>query len=281
MMGGILDVTTSPAGSTFTVSVALPIDEPSRPWSELRDRRILLVEDRSLVAESLAELVRERGGAVQTVGTWDGALLLAPNAVVVSLSPFDGPLAREADILVPGRAPLEAWDEVLPTADASVASYAVSAPVFPAAPGATDAVAFVQALASRSGQTSEKRRTRAARERVAAIRRGRGRLVACGEGGLTTIQLPPRADALVAGGCWIDDPEAPAFARPPLPECGSRELAKPREEGAGLVAFAAGHGGDPPSPLLTKLTRSPTCAHHDSRLGPGRPGGARRRQPSR
>ena len=83
MMGGILDVTTSPAGSTFTVSVALPIDEPSRPWSELSDRRILLVEDRSLVADSLAELVRERGGAVQIVGTWDGALLLAPNAEVV------------------------------------------------------------------------------------------------------------------------------------------------------------------------------------------------------
>ncbi len=43
---------------------------------------------------------------------------LAKDAVVVSLSPFDGALAREADLLVPAPAPLEAWDEVLPTPDA-------------------------------------------------------------------------------------------------------------------------------------------------------------------
>ena len=73
---------------------------------------------------------------------------LAKDAVMVSLSPFDGALAREADVLVPAPAPLEAWDEVLATADASVASYSVSAPVLQPPPGATDTVALLQRLAA-------------------------------------------------------------------------------------------------------------------------------------
>ena len=40
---------------------------------------------------------------------------------MVSLSPFDGTLRARADLLVPAPAPLEAWDEILPTADAMVA----------------------------------------------------------------------------------------------------------------------------------------------------------------
>jgi len=190
---------------------------------------------------------------------------LASNAVVVSLSPFDGALAREAHLLVPAPAPLEAWDEVLPTADASVASYSVCAPVLQAPPGATDTVALVQRLAGalrvEVGKATHEERLR---ERAAAIQAaGRGRLVARAEGGYTE-QAAADADALwealVAGGCWIDEPQGvtPLEVRAPLPSTASLERwSQPEAAGSdlGLVAFAArGTAGTTPvSPLLTKL----------------------------
>jgi anaerobic selenocysteine-containing dehydrogenase len=190
---------------------------------------------------------------------------LARNAVVVSLSPFDGALAREAHLLVPAPAPLEAWDEVLPTADASVASYSVCAPVLQAPPGATDTVALVQRLAGalrvEVGKATHEERLR---ERAAAIHAaGRGRLVARAEGGFTE-QAAAGADALwealVAGGCWIDEPQGvtPLEVRAPLPSTASLERwSQPEAAGSdlGLVAFAArGTAGTTPvSPLLTKL----------------------------
>ena len=191
--------------------------------------------------------------------------VLAKGAVVVSLSPFDGALAREADVLVPAPAPLEAWDEVLPTADASVASYSVSAPVLPPSPGATDTVALVQRLAAALGldvgkATHEER----LRERVAAIHAARrGRLVARTTDGYadeTAADAAALWEALVAGGCWIDEPQraTPLEVRAPLPSTASLERwSQPEGAGSdlGLVAFAArGTAGTTPvSPLLTKL----------------------------
>ncbi|HYN01352.1 MAG TPA: hypothetical protein VE359_02795, partial [Vicinamibacteria bacterium] len=103
--------------------------------------------------------------------------VLAGDAVVVSLSPFDGAHAREADILVPAPAPLETWDEVLPTADASVASYSVSAPVLQPSPGATDTVALVQGLAAALrvdvGKATHEERLRERAAAIHAARRGR------------------------------------------------------------------------------------------------------------
>ena len=60
------------------------------------------------------------------------ARTLAPGALVVSLSPFDSGLARHAALLVPGPAPLETWDEVLPSPDAAVASYSLAPALLPA-----------------------------------------------------------------------------------------------------------------------------------------------------
>ena len=60
---------------------------------------------------------------------------LAPDALVVSLSPFRSGLAARAHVLLPAPAPLEAFDEVLPTADAAVASFGLAAPVLPAGGG--------------------------------------------------------------------------------------------------------------------------------------------------
>ena len=202
--------------------------------------------------------------------------VLAKGAVVVSLSPFDGALAREADILVPAPAPLEAWDEVLPTADASVASYAVSAAVLPSPPGATDAIAFLHCLAAALrrdiGKSTHEERLR---ERVAAIHAAdRGRLVACTEGGYaeqTTADANGLWEALVAGGCWIDKGQqvTPLDVRAPLPSSDSLERwSRPegveRNQSLGLVAFAARGtaGAIPVSPLLTKL-------YQESDLRPG------------
>jgi anaerobic selenocysteine-containing dehydrogenase len=161
--------------------------------------------------------------------------------VVVSLLPFDGPLAREADVLVPAPAPLEAWDEVLPTPDAAVASYALAAPVLKPPAGATDTVAFVQALGAAlglavDGRTHEER----LRERAAAI--------------------GADWDDLAAGGGWAGEPERPAPLAVSVPPPSPDTLAawtRPRrdEDGLSLVAFAArGTAGTTPvSPLLTKL----------------------------
>ncbi len=222
---------------------------------------------------------------------------LAKDAVVVSLSPFDGTLAREADVLVPAPAPLEAWDEVLPTADASVASYALSAPVLTAPPGASDTVTFLQGLASalrvEFGRATHEERLRA---RVAAIRAAdRGRLVARTDGGYAE---QPAADAnavweaLVAGGCWIDAGRAtpPVEVRAPLPSpaslaAWSRPEAAP--SGLRLVATATrgAAGTTPASPLLTKLYQESdlraavtTAAMSPSTAGPL---GLRDRQPVR
>jgi hypothetical protein len=191
--------------------------------------------------------------------------VLARDALVVSLSPFEGGLSGEAGLLVPAPAPLEAWDEVLPTADASVASYAVSAPVLPAPKGATDAVALVlrvaAALGVDVGQTTHEARLRGRVDAIHATRRGR--LVAREADGCADV-TPDDAGTtwktLVAGGCWIDDPQGarPVGVRPPLPSPVSLQAwMKPAagEPDVGLVAFAArGTAGTTPvSPLLTKL----------------------------
>ena len=190
--------------------------------------------------------------------------VLAEDALVVSLSPFDGGLAAEAGLLVPAPAPLEAWDEVLPTADSPSAGYAVSAPILRAPEGATDPVTLAQRLAAALGvpaaEASHEDRLRA---RVAAIHaEGRGRLFARDGGGYAE-SAPQDAgamwDVLAAGGCWLGEAPAVALAipSPPLPSKAALETwAKPAAaEGLGLVAFAARAtaGATPASPLLTKL----------------------------
>ncbi len=191
--------------------------------------------------------------------------VLAPEALVVSLSAFDAGLAHEAGLLVPAPAPLEAWDEALPTADASAASYALSPPVLAAPEGATDAVALVERLAEALGVTVRRAsHEERLKEHVSAIHGARrGRLVAR-DGEAHAESTPADAGAmwetLSRGGCWIDDREAMTIeaGRPPLPSRASLQAwTKPAvgETDLGLVAFAArGTAGTTPvSPLLTKL----------------------------
>jgi anaerobic selenocysteine-containing dehydrogenase len=198
-------------------------------------------EDAGALTIALGDVPAGSVGVLLLDGSDDGRALpwsvlhpvLAPNAVVVSLSPFDGALAREADVLVPAPAPLEAWDEVLPPAGASVASYAVSSPPVPAAPGAIDTVAFVQALASALGvavgkATHEER----LRERVAAIHAtGRGSVARRGEGGYT--EPPPRAQT-APGRPWSPAAAGSTTRRSPRRStCSRRGQAPTRSCGGG------------------------------------------------
>jgi anaerobic selenocysteine-containing dehydrogenase len=190
--------------------------------------------------------------------------VLATDAIVVSLSPFEGALAREADLLVPAPAPLEAWDEVLPGADAAAASYAVTTPVLEPPPGATDPLELVRRLAAALGSRVEGTHEERLRERVAAIHSaGRGRLFARADGGFEERAAGDAGDLwgiLVAGGCWIDDAGAavPLDVRAaPLAAAVLERWRAPDPEtgGLSLVSFAARGtvGTTPPSPLLTKL----------------------------
>jgi hypothetical protein len=230
---------------------------------------------------SLENVAPESVGVLLLDGADDGRALpwpvlrrvLAKDALVVSLSPFDVGLAAEAGLLVPAPAPLEAWDEVLPTADSPAAGYAVSAPVLKAPEGATDAVALAKRLAAALGlplaAASHEDRLRA---RVAAIHaEGRGRLFTRDGGGYAeSVGQDAGAtwDTLAAGGCWLGEaPSAAAVvAKAPLPSKAVLESwAKPTaEEGLGLIAFAArgAAGATPASPLLTKL-------YQESDLRPG------------
>jgi hypothetical protein len=193
------------------------------------------------------------------------ARTLAKGALVVSLSAFDGPLARRASLVVPAPAPLEGLDEVLPTADAAVASYGLSQALLPPPAGALDAISLVRRLADAAGASvSPASHEQRVKQRVAAIlASGRGRLLARTAAGYEEAR-PGDADAafdlLAQGGVWIDarEPSALDASRCPLPSAGALEAwARPAEAAAdlALVAFAARGvaGSTPVSPLLTKL----------------------------
>jgi CheY-like chemotaxis protein len=86
LMDGILDVTTSTRGSTFSLTVAFEVVESAQVDRELAGRRLLLVESRPLVAESVAQLLRERGAEVLLASTAPEGRPLAPRAEVVLVS---------------------------------------------------------------------------------------------------------------------------------------------------------------------------------------------------
>jgi anaerobic selenocysteine-containing dehydrogenase len=189
--------------------------------------------------------------------------VLAPGALVVSLSPFDGVLARRAALVVPAPAPLEAPEEVLPSADAAVASWAMAPALVPAPQAAIDGVALAARLASALGAsvpqaTLEER----LKQRAAAIHgAGRGRFLARGERDWTetAVDSADAAYELVAqGGTWVDDPAPTPKAGARVPQLSKDAVARwtaPSADGLALVPFAVRGtaGSTPVSPLLTKL----------------------------
>ncbi len=193
------------------------------------------------------------------------ARALTKDALVVSRSAFDAGLTRRSSLAVPAPAPLEGYDEVLPTADAAVASYALSAPVLAPPPGATETCELVARLASALGlQAGPGSHEERLKQRVGVIAAaGRGRFVARETRGYSDAQAADAGAAwetLARGGCWIDAlPQAAVVVgRAPLPSpealAGWRRL-QPAAAEPLLVTFATrGAAGETPlSPVLTKL----------------------------
>ncbi len=82
MMGGIIDVVTSPKGSTFGLSIAFEVVESARATSEFGGRTVLLVEPRPLVADSITHVLRELGAVVQVLNL-SGLAAIPPAEVVL------------------------------------------------------------------------------------------------------------------------------------------------------------------------------------------------------
>ena len=183
----------------------------------------------------------------------------------MSLSPFDGALARHAGLVIPAPAPLEALDEVLPAAGDAAATYAVAPALLPKPDGATDTIALVRSLAAATGVAVPSGALEARLQARAAslVASGRGRFVARSAREWKD-EAPADAAAawqlLADGGLWVDE-TAPPLARPPLAPLPSadalRRWAAPAAaaDGLALVAFAARGtaGSTPVSPALTKL----------------------------
>lgn len=83
LMGGGIDYSTGPAGSCFTVSVTFDVVEASRPGRELVGHRALVVTQRPLIAESVGDLLRERGSEVRFAHTVSEAEAQAAGAELV------------------------------------------------------------------------------------------------------------------------------------------------------------------------------------------------------
>ena len=208
---------------------------------------------------------------------------LAPEALVVSLSPFRSGLVRHAHILLPAPAPLEAFDEVLPSVDAPVATYGLAAPVSSPPEGCLDPAEVVGRLADATGTPLAAARTSVdlLKQRVAAICSGRrGRVVARTEDGFAEVELGSTEevwDQLAQGGRWLDE-GASEGARPRVT---LKNLAMPagveptpKGDPSELVLVPIGrarsHGGD------ARGTRSHQAL---SGVGPQDPGRCRRPAP--
>jgi anaerobic selenocysteine-containing dehydrogenase len=191
---------------------------------------------------------------------------LAPGGLVVSLSPFAWDLARHARLHVPAPAPLEAYDEVLPGLDAPMAGYALSAPLLAPRPEATDPAALLQQVARAAGLEPPTCGSleEGLRHRVAAIHASRrGRLISRTEDGFREGEVSSAEalwQALVEGGCWVDDGPRPPLAslKASLPsQPAVARWLRPDEAGSGLPLVATGARGAvgmlPVSPVLTKL----------------------------
>lgn len=77
--------------------------------------------------------------------------LVSRDALVVSLSPYATGLSSHADLIVPGPAFLECFEEAPTPSDAAAASYAISVPLLPAPSGSTEPLTFVRRIAAASG----------------------------------------------------------------------------------------------------------------------------------
>ncbi len=198
---------------------------------------------------------------------------LAPQALVASLSPFDGALAREAQLRIPSPAPLESFAEVLPGIDASRGSYALAtpAPVTRRKVESTEPLEVLLRVAKARGASLAIEATPEAllRQRAGAIVAARrGRFLARGEQGFNESAVANADEAwkvLSEGGCWIDDALTPGTLRVALPlpagealERWKRTTAEARTLTLAAFATRGSVGAVPLTPIMSKLYQEST-----------------------
>jgi anaerobic selenocysteine-containing dehydrogenase len=189
---------------------------------------------------------------------------LSPGALIVSLSPFRSGLARHAQLLLPAPAPLEAFDEVLPSVDDTEATFGLAAPVVSPPKGCLDPAEVVGRLAEATGASLVSGRSSVLllKQRVKALcARGRGRVVARTDAGFEEVEVGTAEtvwEQLAQGGRWIDErPGHITRLRVTVKLRAGVAAESPRTEPSDLALVPTGVrgvvGGTPVAPVLTKL----------------------------
>jgi hypothetical protein len=128
-------------------------------------------------------------------------------SLVVSLSPFLAGLSRRADLLIPGPAPFEGWEDIPAPFDATARSLALSAPLFLQPGGATDPVELIGRMSPGAGLEGSSMQE-VLKQRVTALHgEGKGSVrTPDGSMAVRSLGSPERMFAMLeAGGVWVDE----------------------------------------------------------------------------
>jgi hypothetical protein len=185
---------------------------------------------------------------------------LAADAVVVVFAWSRAGYARHATHLLPAAVYPEAWGDVPPAVDTTVAEFRLTVPLVAAPDGMTDPAEFVSALAGLDAKD-------ALHERAAAIQvAGRGSLRTYADGKSTAVsELKPDDlwKALSGGGSWSGEAEDCGKA-PQLADTGTT-AGKADSDWPLRIAIEGPPMGSLVSPLMAKLSQESRL-----RLGPHR-----------
>ncbi len=134
---------------------------------------------------------------------------LAANPLIVSLTAFQSGIAQHADYVVPAPAYLETMQDLPTPFDATVASFAVSAPAYALSEGAVEPVQFVAKIAANAGLEAPKGLSETLIANAEAIRNSaRGELFTYADAASKPVKDAGSAEdfwkALCEGACWVD-----------------------------------------------------------------------------
>ncbi len=146
-------------------------------------------------------------------------------SLVVSFSPYLAGLAHHAEIIIPGPAFLESWQDVPAPSHSAVETFSLSAPLLAPPPGATEPLEIAKKIASALGVTLDGEGISFPDYLKAHVQRlyssGSGSIFTPSDRRTTPLKELDSSEkfweALAAGACWVDDKANPA----PLPNSSS------------------------------------------------------------
>ncbi|MCU0242506.1 MAG: molybdopterin-dependent oxidoreductase [Vicinamibacteria bacterium] len=254
------------------------IERPTLPAPTIDAPRGIMCTDFAAVPDASVRVLLLDGADAGHAFPWANlARKLTPNALVISLSPFFYSHARHARLLIPGPAPLETCDEILPTLDSPITRYALAAPVLPRPAGVVTPFEFIRRLAGACGMSLLHTGTDEdlLKQRVAALQiDSQGTLFARRERALEEVPAD-NADTiwrtLMAGGIWRAASPASRPVNPhwPLPSDTARARWQHAQSDTTtlplILSAARGTASQTPvSPLMSKLYQESSL-----RLTPG------------